>query len=573
MAKGIKLLLILGMSTGMGVDAPALAPHAYYSDIVLSAEGKPVPGATVRVCKTGTEVKARLFKGESAGTAKSAVLLKLSAAPKDASSTGWNLPASHAFDGNTGSRWSSAPGLPPASPASRSHEWIWVDLGADVPLLSVWVDYENAAAVDYTLRLLTEAEGASLGLAANGRAGGGPDKWKIIATGEGLPKGTTSPNRKLRGVHDKWDFATGTAVIPDNAAGTATVSAVNPVGRYLMVDTTKASDRGYGNVSIREITVETEWVKNGPPMDYVLYTTAMDNFVEQSNPMIADKEGRFRFFVANGDYDIHVSDGASVKYSIANVTLFNPLRPHAVRSSSKTPPLTLVERGVKTSGGNNALAFGRPGSTDANYLPTPYRMIVNKGKQGWALTLNADWDEIAGAWKRRTIGNQSFVFRINGEDHSLEYGNDSFTTTTPPVMETLFRISADGDIWTKAFTGGYNGLAMEVRNRTGQRLSVGNVVVLDPSDPFSVIAPRKHADENPLVVYKLDGSRVFVLIAGRISPNTPYSGGDIGRLVKAGDVLVTEGAGSFRAVVGREGVDHRAVIGRVSDRSLLTIVP
>jgi len=567
-----KLLLVLGMLMSLAADVLALPPHAYYSDIVLSADGKSVPGATVHVYKAGTKVKARLFKGESAGTTKCAFLLNLTSAATDVSSTGWNLRARHAFDGNKGSRWSSAPGLPPVSRPSRNHEWIWVDLGADVPLLSVWVDYQDSAAVDYTVRLLTEAQGAALGLAKNGRAGGGVQKWKIIATGKNLPNGVRSPNRKLRGVPDKWDFVTGTAMIPDNTTGRATVNVTNPVGRYLMVDATKASDRGYGNVSIWEITVETRWDKNGPPMDCVLYTTAMDNFVEQSNPIITDKDGRFRFFVPNGDYDIHVSH-ASVKYSLTNVALVNPHRPHTIRSSSRTPPLTLVERGKKTSGGNNALALGRPGSTDANNPPTPYRIFVNKGKQGWALTLNADWDETAGAWKRRTIGNQSFVFRINGEDHSLEYGNDSFTTTTPPVMETLFRLSADGEIWTKAFSGGYHGLGMEVRNKTGRRLSVGNVVVLDPSSPFSVIRPRKYADENPVVVYKVDGSRVFVLIAGRISPHTPYSRRDIGRLVKAGDLLVTEGAGSLRAVVGRKGVDPRAVIGRVSDRSLLTIVP
>lgn len=565
-----KLLLMLGMWIGLAADVQALPPHAHYSDVVLSADNKPVPRATVLVCKAGTKVKAQLFQGESAGTTKSAFLLNLASATADASSTGWNLKDHFAFDRNKGSRWSSAPGLPPVAQPSRSHEWTWVDLGADIPLLSVWVDFQNSAAVDYTVRLLTEAEGKALKLAEDGRAGGGVQKWKIIATGKGLPNGTKTPNRRLPGVPDKWDFVTGTATIPDNAGGKATVNVTNPVGRYLLVDTTRASDPSYGNVSIWDITVESSWNKKAPPMDSVLYTTAMDNFSEQSNPITTGKDGRFRFFVANGDYDIHVSH-PSAKYSLRNVALVNPDRPHTIRSSSGTPPLTLVQRGKKTSGGNNALSFGRPGSTDANNPPTPYRIFVNKGKQGWALTLNADWDEIAEAWKPRTIRNQSFVFRINGEDHSLEYGNDSFTVNTPPVMETLFRISADGEIWTKAF-GGWHGLAMEVRNRTGRRLHVGNVVVLDPSNPFSVITPRKHADESPFVVYKLDGPRVFVLIAGRITPHTPYSPSDIGRRVKGGDLLVTEGAGSLRAVVGRKGVDPRAVLGAVSDRSLLTIV-
>jgi len=218
---------------------------------------------------------------------------------------------------------------------------------------------------------------------------------------------------------------------------------------------------------------------------------------------------------------------------------------------------------VKTSGGNNALAFNRPGSKDGNNPPTPYRIIVNKGKQGWVQTLNADWDEITDTWKQRTLGNQSYMIRINGEDHSLEYGNDSFTTLTSPVMETLFRVSADGEMSAKAFSGGG---AMEVKNNTGGSLSVGNVVVLDPSDPFAVIKPRKYADENPMVIYKVDGSRVFVLISGRIVPNTAGA-------INLGDLLVTEAAGSLQAVVGHEGVDPRAVLGRVSNTSLSTIIP
>lgn len=569
----MKLLFVFGMLAGLGADALAIPPHASYSGTVLSADGTPVPGASVLVHKAGTEVKAQIFKGESAGTTKCGFFLDLTSAAEDASSTGWGLRDYHAFDDNAGTRWSSAAGaLPPVSRPSSSHEWIWVDCGADIALRSVWVDFQDSAAVDYTVRLLTEAEGAALGLTENGKAGGGPDNWRIIATGTNLPNGVRSPNRKMPGVADKWNFADGTAVIPDNTAGTAKVNVTDPVGRYVMVDATKASDAGYGNVSIWKIAVEIEPDTNGPPMKSVLYTTATDNFIEQANPIITDEHGKFRFFVANGDYDLHVSH-ASVNYSLTGLSLVNPNSPHSIRSSSRTPPLTLVERGEKTSGGNNALAFNRPGSTDGNNPPTPYRIIVNKGKQGWALTLNADWDEKTDTWKRRTIGNQSFVFRINGEDHSLEYGNDSFTATIPPVMETLFRLSADGEISTKAFSGGPYGLGMEVKNNTGGPLSFGNVVVLDPSTPFSVVKPRKYADANPAVVYHVDGSRVFVLIAGRIPPHTPYSGEDIGTKVKAGDLLVTEGAGSLRAVVGHEGVDPRAVIGRVSDRSLLTIIP
>ena len=133
-------------------------------------------------------------------------------------------------------------------------------------------------------------------------------------------------------------------------------------------------------------------------------------------------------------------------------------------------------------------------------------------------------------------------------------------------METLFRVSADGEMSAKAFNGGYEGLAMEVKNNTGGNLNRGNVVVLDPSDPFGVIKPRKFADENPAVVYKKDGSRVFVMISGRMVPSTAGA-------VSIGDLLVTQGAGSLQAVAAPAGVDPRAVIGTVSTTSRLTIIP
>ena len=561
-----KLLLSLGIVMGLADNVFAQLPHAYYSDVVLSTKGTPVPGASVLVYETGTKVKGKLFKGESAGTTKFASFLDFTSATHDVSSTGWNLSGQQAFDDKPSTRWSSAAGvLPPFSRPSSSHQWIWVDCGADVPLRSVWVDFQNSAAVDYTVRLLTEAQAKAMGLKKNGKAGGGPEKWKTIATGKGLPSGVKSPYRKFYGVADKWDFVNRTAVIADNAKGTAKIHVSNPVGRYVMVDVTRSSDTAYGNVSIWDITVETEAGTTEVPVKSVVYATTTDDFIERTNPITTDANGKFRFYVANGEYDIHVSH-PSVTYSLTGVTLINPNAPHSIRSSSNVPPLTLVERGKKTSGGNNALSLGRPGSADANNPPTPYRIIVNKGKQGWAQTLNADWDETTNTWKKRTIKNQSYVFRINGEDHSLEYGNDSFTTLTSPVMETLFRVSADGEMSAKAFNGGYEGLAMEVKNNTGENLKVGNVVVLDPSDPFGVIKPRKFADENPAVVYKKDGSRVFVMISGRMVPSTAGA-------VSIGDLLVTQGAGSLQAVAAPAGVDPRAVIGTVSTTSRLTIIP
>ena len=82
-----KLLLLLGMVVGLAANVFAQPPHAYYSDVVLSAKGTPVPGASVLVYEAGTKVKGKLFKGESAGTTKFASFLDLTSAAQDVSST------------------------------------------------------------------------------------------------------------------------------------------------------------------------------------------------------------------------------------------------------------------------------------------------------------------------------------------------------------------------------------------------------------------------------------------------------------------------------------------------------
>ena len=179
--------------------------------------------------------------------------------PVDASSEGWipSYPPSHVIDGNLGTRWTSVPHALPLDPlASSLSEWIWINLGADRRLNSVSVDFQESAAVDYTIRLLTQEQAASLGLTDNGTAAG-VSNWTTVATAEDLPNGLTSPTRRLPGTADVWDFSEGIAAIPDNSTGTATVNVLNPIGRYLLVDATEASDDFWGNLSIWEISVDS----------------------------------------------------------------------------------------------------------------------------------------------------------------------------------------------------------------------------------------------------------------------------------------------------------------------------
>ena len=65
-----KIKLLFAMLISLSVGAMAQAPHAYYSDVALSAEGATVPRASVLVYKAGTTTPAQLYKGTSAGTTK-----------------------------------------------------------------------------------------------------------------------------------------------------------------------------------------------------------------------------------------------------------------------------------------------------------------------------------------------------------------------------------------------------------------------------------------------------------------------------------------------------------------------
>jgi hypothetical protein len=202
----------------------------------------------------------------------------------DASSEGWapNFPPTYVIDDNLGTRWTSeAHCLPPDPAATSSNEWIWINLGADRRLNSVSIDFQDSAAVDYTIRLLTQVQAAILWLVDDGTAAGGVDNWTTIATAVDLPNGLTSPTRKLPGTADIWEFTTGTAVIPDNMTGITTVDVLNPIGRYLLIDATEVSDNYWGNLSIWEITVDSSLpLKSDFNKDWSVNSVDLAEFVQ-----------------------------------------------------------------------------------------------------------------------------------------------------------------------------------------------------------------------------------------------------------------------------------------------------
>jgi hypothetical protein len=297
------------------------------------------------------------------------------------------------------------------------------------------------------------------------------------------------------------------------------------------------------------------------------------------NPITTDARGRFRFFVRNGNYDLYIS-GKGVDYALTDVLIIDPSQPHTIRSSGEASALTLVEKAEKSKKGNTALLFNHPGSVDGNNPPMPYRVIVNKGELGWALTWNVDWDEVESKWTRRDRPHRTFFFRINGLDQAIEYGNDFRGTAEPPVMETLFRLDRTGSAHVKA-QGGTVSIEMTNDVKIDGKLADlrrDHVVVLDPTRPFTVIAPRRQADQNPVIVTGVnpkDKTRVYVMLAGRHWVHTPYSRDNLGVLVKGGAPLVTEGANSLRAVVSKPPLDPRTVLGWLEGEynGFIVIVP
>jgi len=184
--------------------------------------------------------------------------LDLTTAVGDMSSVGWGLGHGNAFDDAAGTKTATngqdpAHKLPPVG--TSTNQWLWVDLGSDLTLSNVSIDFQFSAGVDYTIRMLTEAEGTTYGLTTDGTAGtGGEASWTTIATATGLT--ANSPTREIEGNYDSWDFTgTGTVVIPDNTTGTTAFNVLNPTGRYLMIDATISADPTYGTISIWDIDV------------------------------------------------------------------------------------------------------------------------------------------------------------------------------------------------------------------------------------------------------------------------------------------------------------------------------
>ncbi len=167
--------------------------------------------------------------------------LNLSAAPAEASSLfNATFPATRAFDGlrfSTGpntARWASA--------ASGAPHWLVVDLGRDLRIRRVGLDWETAAGRDSTLRVRTGAQGMSTNA----------NEWQTIA----IVTGYAQTAQGVDGIDIFCDFVQEQIVMPGNINSTATTSIeANPItARYLMLHAMPSP--GFGHVSVWELQVD-----------------------------------------------------------------------------------------------------------------------------------------------------------------------------------------------------------------------------------------------------------------------------------------------------------------------------
>jgi len=168
--------------------------------------------------------------------------LNLSTAPVQASSifSPDYVPAG-AFDGlrlSTGpnnARWASAP--------SGAPHWMYVDLGQEMQIRRVTVDWDPACGRDHTLRVRTAAQGPS----------SNPDDWRTVASVVGYAQA----GQGVDGPDLLYDFIWPQIVAPGNTSPTMDSSIFESpiVGRYLMLHTTAIAP-GFAHVSVWEMQVD-----------------------------------------------------------------------------------------------------------------------------------------------------------------------------------------------------------------------------------------------------------------------------------------------------------------------------
>ena len=152
-----------------------------------------------------------------------ATVLDLSAATVNSSPVIGGFVPQLAFDNNHGTFW--------AGGGVAGTSWIWVDLGADMTINTVSMDYEDSFPVDYTFGTRTSAQGSS----------NDPSMYATVAS----VLGRSGVDGSGSGFDDVFNFNTGLVTFNSGTAVSASAS-TGVVGRYLLM----ASTSGNNGISV-----------------------------------------------------------------------------------------------------------------------------------------------------------------------------------------------------------------------------------------------------------------------------------------------------------------------------------
>ena len=145
-----------------------------------------------------------------------------------------------ASDPNDSHRWVSS------SVVADHEEWIAVDLGADMELEEIVLDWEEAYAKNYTVRTLTSAQGFDDNLA----------RWIVVGEVQGFREVVARSVNDLKSIEDVvFDFEMGRIYVADWMAASRTqIKPGLPVARYVMLNCT-ARGGNPGVYSVHEMKI------------------------------------------------------------------------------------------------------------------------------------------------------------------------------------------------------------------------------------------------------------------------------------------------------------------------------